>query len=122
MIPSIIFILLLILTHNSFSKYSVFFLSKHTVYYLISGFPNFITLTKNNSHILISKKFIIILNFKLLLFFSNKLKQLLPDSYQPTSINSLQERTEISTKDALYHLYTCANSTCNILPNNIKHT
>ena len=69
MILSIIFILLLILTHNFFFKHSVFFHLKHTVFHLISGFPNFITLTKNNFYILINKKFIIILNFKLLLSF-----------------------------------------------------
>ena len=62
------------------------------------------------------------IKFQTTTFLSNKLKQLLPDSYQPTSINSLQERTKTSTKAALYHLYTCINPTCNIFPNDIEHT
>ena len=62
------------------------------------------------------------IKFQTIIFLSNNLKQLLPNSYQPTSINSLQECTDISIKAALYHLHTCTNSTCNILSNNTAHT
>jgi len=37
-------------------------------------------------------------------------------------IKSLKERTTVSIKASLYHIYTCKENTCNILPNNIPHT
>ncbi|CAG8845983.1 33686_t:CDS:2, partial [Gigaspora margarita] len=44
------------------------------------------------------------------------------NSYQFPIIKSLKERTTASIKASLYHIYTCKENTCNILPNNTLHT
>src|ERR1700752_2957578 len=85
MILNIISILLSILTHNIFFKHFIFLLLKHIVHLLIPGLLNSITFIKNNFHISISKKFIIILNFKLLpsfLIILNNYFQILTNLHQ----------------------------------------
>jgi len=48
-------------------------------------------------------------------------KKLLPSDFQITEPTSLQERSFLTTKAALFHVHTCKNQDCKLLPDDTEH-
>ena len=61
------------------------------------------------------------LKYQIATTLADECKKLLPSSYEISNPSSLQDRSFQTTKEALFHIHTCKDKNCSILPKDTEH-
>ena len=61
------------------------------------------------------------LKYQIATTLADECKKYLPSKYEITNPFSLQDRSSQTTKEALYHIHTCKDKNCTILPQDTEH-